>query len=83
VTKAELHDLIEALPEGSLDGAAILLHGLIEGPVDPAQAWFWTPVWQAGEQDADLELARGEGVVHNDTESLITSLEAVARRGSV
>jgi hypothetical protein len=83
VTKAELHDLIEALPEDSLDGAAILLHGLIDGPVDPAQAWFWTQAWRAGEQDADQELARGDGVIHNDTEGLITSLEAVDRKGSV
>lgn len=28
--------------------------------VDPDQAWFWTPEWQAGEREADEELRRGE-----------------------
>ncbi|WP_435589786.1 hypothetical protein [Micromonospora aurantiaca (nom. illeg.)] len=26
---------------------------------DPDQAWFWTPEWQAGEREADADLAAG------------------------
>jgi hypothetical protein len=82
VTKAELHELIDALPEGSLDGAAVLLRGIIQGPIDPDQAWFWTPAWQAGEREADEQLASGQGVVHHSTEELIAHLDASAAAGS-
>ncbi len=27
-------------------------------PIDPEQAWFWTPEWQAGEREVDAELAK-------------------------
>ncbi len=76
VTKAELHELIDALPAESLDGAAVLLRGIIDGPIDPDQAWFWTPAWQAGEREADQQLADGQGVVHHSTEEFVAHLES-------
>ena len=76
VTKAELHDLIDALPAGSLEGAAVLLRGIIEGPIDPGQTWFWTPAWQAGEREADQELADGQAVTHRSTEEFVAHLES-------
>jgi hypothetical protein len=33
------------------------------------QAWFWLPSWQQGEREADLEIARGEGVVFDSDDS--------------
>ena len=27
--------------------------------IDPDQAWFWTPKWQAGEREADEDIAAG------------------------
>ena len=42
---------IEMLPEGLL----IRPHKLI----DATQAWFWSPEWQKGEQEADADLAAG------------------------
>lgn len=78
MTKAELHDLIDALPEGSLDGAAALLRGIIEGPLDPDQAWFWTPAWQAGEREADQQIAAGDGKVHRSTEGFARRLAGAA-----
>ncbi len=27
--------------------------------IDPDQAWFWTPSWQAGEREVDDDLAAG------------------------
>ena len=59
MTKAELHRLVDDLPEGAVDGAAVLLRGIREGRVDPDQAWFWTPEWLAGELEADEDLAKG------------------------
>jgi hypothetical protein len=78
MTKAELHELEDELPDAALEGAAVLLRGIIDGPIDPAQAWFWTPQWQAGEREADEQIAAGEGTVHRGTEDFIAHLEAVA-----
>jgi hypothetical protein len=78
MTKAELHELGDELPEDALAGAAVLLRGIIDGPLDPSQAWFWTPQWQAGEREADQQLAAGEGTVHRTTDDFIAHLGAVA-----
>jgi len=53
MTKAELHKLIDELPDTAVEGAGVLLRGIIKGPIDPDQAWFWTPEWQAKEREAD------------------------------
>ena len=77
VTKAELHKLIDELPDSAVEGAGVLLRGIIKGPIDPDQAWFWTPEWQEREQEAEAELARGAGVVYRSTEDFISHLESV------
>jgi hypothetical protein len=59
VTKAELHRLVDELPDTALEGAGVLLRGIIKGPIDPDQAWFWTPEWQAKEREADADKAAG------------------------
>lgn len=55
MTKMELHELVEGLPENTLDGAAVPLRSLSDGRIDPDQTWFWTPDWLAGELEADRE----------------------------
>ena len=77
MTKAELHKLIDELPDSAVEGAGVLLRGIIKGPGDPDQASFWTPEWQSGEQEADAELAEGSGVVYRSTEDFISHLESV------
>jgi antitoxin PrlF len=77
MTKAELHKLIDELPDSDVEGAGVLLRGIIKGPIDPDQAWFWTPEWQEGEQEAEAELASGAGVVYHSTEDFISHLESV------
>lgn len=77
VTRAELHKLVDKLPDGAVEGAGVLLRGIIKGPVDPDQAWFWTPEWQGGEREADAELAEGSGVVYRSTDDFIVHLESV------
>jgi len=56
VTRAELHKLVDELPERAVEGAGVLLRGIMKGPIDPDQAWFWPPEWQAGEREADAQL---------------------------
>jgi AbrB family looped-hinge helix DNA binding protein len=43
------------------------------------QAWFWTPEWQAREQEADEAMARGErGTVFNSGEEFLEFLDSKA-----
>ena len=60
MTKAELHKLIDELPDTAVDGAGVLLRGIIEGPLDPDQAWVWTPDWQRKEREAEGDKAARE-----------------------
>ena len=39
------------------DDGTVTVRGLKTIPAD--QAWFWSPQWQAGEREADWEIAAG------------------------
>lgn len=77
VTKTELHELVEKLPDDSLDGAAVLLRSLTQRRIDPDQAWFWTLDWLSGELEADREARSDDpGVVYEDAEAFKAALHA-------
>jgi hypothetical protein len=46
MTRAELHEMIEQLPDEALEGASILLKRVAAHQIDPEQAWCWTGEWQ-------------------------------------
>jgi hypothetical protein len=46
MTRAELHEIVELLPEEALEGASLLLKRVVARQIDPEQAWCWTDVWQ-------------------------------------
>lgn len=75
MTKAELHKLVDDLPDNAVEGAGVLLRGIIKGPIDPDQAWFWTPDWQAGEREADAEIAAGGGTRYRSDEEFLAALD--------
>jgi hypothetical protein len=74
MTKTELHDLVDGLPDDTLNGAAVLLRSLTERKIDPDQAWFWTLDWLSGELEADREAQSDPGAVYQDAESFKASL---------
>lgn len=43
--------------------------------IDPSQWWFWTPEWQAGEKQADLEMKAGLGKTYDNADDLIADLK--------
>lgn len=43
--------------------------------IDPDQWWFWTPKWQAGEKQADLEMRAGLGKTYDNADDLIADLK--------
>jgi hypothetical protein len=76
MTKTELHELVEHLPENTLDGAAVLLRSLSSGRIDSDQAWFWTADWLSGELEADREARIEPGVVYEDADAFKAALRA-------
>jgi hypothetical protein len=42
----------------------------------PGQAWYWTEEWQAGEREADSQIAAGEGTVYDSGEEFLAALRA-------
>jgi antitoxin PrlF len=53
----------------------ITVRGYISVPTD--QAWFFTPEWLAGEQEAEREIAAGRGTVHESAEDMFTHLDSL------
>ena len=80
MTKSELHELVDQLPEDAVDGAAILLAEIAEGRIDPDQAWFWSREWLPGELEAEREGETEPGEVYEDVEAFKAALRS-ARRG--
>ena len=69
--------MVDELPDNAVDGAAVLLRGIIKGPIDPDQAWFWTPEWQAKEREADADIAAGRGILFDSDQEFIEHLKSV------
>jgi AbrB family looped-hinge helix DNA binding protein len=51
--------------------------GIILRPIeiDPEQAWFWTPKWQAKEREADQAKAEGHFTRYYSDEEFLASLK--------
>jgi hypothetical protein len=75
VTKADLHHLVDRLPDKAVDGAAILLPEVTDGWIDPEQAWFWTRQWQEREREADKDLAAGRVTHFESDEDFLAELD--------
>jgi AbrB family looped-hinge helix DNA binding protein len=70
------------LEEGDLLDAEITEDGILLRPrkiIDATQAWFWTPAWQAGEREADADLASGRVETFDSGEALVAGLRSIAK----
>jgi hypothetical protein len=87
MSKADLHHLVDSLPEDLIrridNGGPVTLVVTREGghlevrEIDPEQAWFWTPEWQEGEREAEAQLAAGEGTIYYSDEEFLQHLDSV------
>lgn len=75
MTKAELHELVDRLPDGAVDGAAIILGEISDGRMDPEQAWFWTREWQTKEREADEDIATGRVTSYESDDEFLAALD--------
>ena len=80
MTKADLHAMVDRLPDEAVEGAAILLGEISEGRIDPEQAWFWTREWQAKEREADDDLAAGRVTRYTSDEDFLAALDERTKR---
>jgi AbrB family looped-hinge helix DNA binding protein len=55
------------------DGQIILTPAAI---IPRDQRWYWTPEWQAGERQADVDIAAGHGRVYRSDEDFLAALDA-------
>ena len=78
MTRADLHRLIDELPDEVVDRVTTLIKQAAVSPRDPEQAWFWTPEWLSGEIEADAESEAG-GVVYEDEADFVRALRASRR----
>ena len=65
------------LEEGDPVEIEVVAEGILLRPkkiIDATQAWFWTPRWQGGEQEASAELEAGLGNIYENSEDLLESL---------
>ncbi|MDE0133818.1 MAG: AbrB/MazE/SpoVT family DNA-binding domain-containing protein [Acidimicrobiaceae bacterium] len=76
---AGLHDGTELEAEVVNDG--ILLRPCAKR--DPDQAWYWTPEWQEGEKQIEVDRAAGRlGPVFDSADEFLDALRAQADRPS-
>jgi antitoxin PrlF len=67
------------LEEGDLLDAEITNEGILLRPqkiIDATQAWFWTREWQAGEREADADLAAGRTETFTTSDEFLGALRA-------
>ena len=67
------------LEEGDPIEVEIVDDGILLRPgkvIDPTQAWFWTPEWQAKEREADEDIAAGRFTRFESDEEFLAALEA-------
>ena len=74
MTRAELHQIVDDLPEEAIDGASVMLHVIAAGAIDADQAWVWTPEWQAKLRGAREDLAAGRVTRFDNDEDLLAAL---------
>jgi AbrB family looped-hinge helix DNA binding protein len=72
------------LEEGDLLDAEITEDGILLRPrkiIDSNQAWFWTPTWQAGEREVDMDRDAGDVETFGSGDSFVEGLRSVAKTG--
>jgi hypothetical protein len=74
MTKADLHRLVDALPDEAVEGAGLFLERVLRDEVDVEQAWVWTTEWQDQLRSSLAELAEGRTRRFDSTDEFLASL---------
>jgi hypothetical protein len=74
MTKTDLHQLVDALPDEAVEAAGILLKRVLRGEVDPEQAWVWTTEWQDQLRSSLADVAEGRSRRFDSSGEFLASL---------
>jgi hypothetical protein len=74
MTRADLHQLVDALPDEAVEGAGLFLERVVRGDVDPGQAWVWTTEWQDQLRSSLEDLAAGRTQRFDSSDKFLASL---------
>ena len=77
MTRAEVHRLVDEIPDERLEGIDQILKLVMAGKLNPDQAWFWTDEWQAGEREVDGELKAGKAIRFETDDAFIARLDGI------
>ena len=67
------------LEEGDPVEVEVVPDGILLRPqkmIDASQAWFWTPSWQAGEREAEDDIAARRVTTHGSADDFLDSLDS-------
>lgn len=59
----------------ALTNEGLVLRTVEPDGIDPDQAWFWTPEWQAKEREADESIAAGGLPIYYSLEEFFAALD--------
>ena len=74
MTQADLHQLVDALPDEAVEGAGRFLERVLQGEVDPGQAWVWTAEWQDQLRSSLADVAEGRTRSFDGGDDFLASL---------
>jgi len=74
VTRTELHELIDELPDDAVEGAALVVARLVRGEIDPHQTWVWTAEWQDQLRSSLADLTAGRTERFSNDQDFLSSL---------
>ncbi|MGC8628537.1 MAG: hypothetical protein ACP5VR_13510 [Acidimicrobiales bacterium] len=74
MTRTELHQIVDDLPEEAIDGAPVILRELATGAIGPDRAWVWEPEWQAKLKSALDDLVAGRVTRFDNDEDLLAAV---------
>jgi hypothetical protein len=74
MTKADLHQLVDAVPDEAVEGAGLFLERVLRGEVDPKQASVWASEWQDQLRSSLADLAEGRSRRFDSTDEFLASL---------
>jgi hypothetical protein len=74
MTRAELHEIIERLPDDALEGASVLLKRVAARQIDPEEAWCWTAEWQEKLRESLADIDGGRVRSYQTAETFLEAL---------
>jgi len=75
MTRADLHELVDQLPEEAVDAAGFLLRRVRDMEIDADQAWVWTEEWKSQLRDSITDLEAGRTRKFGRGEGFLSSLQ--------